>query len=571
MSADLWAGAEVQVATVASYLVERGDVELIAVLLNEGPLACELRRLGVAVTVIDESLHSAAAIFVALLRVLRDHPVDVVHTHRNKDTVLGVIAAKLAGVRGVVRTFHGESEPFHGWARARYRLYEAFDRVTLRCLADRIVAVSGKMAERLDRSGYGADRVACIHNGVDLKRVRSERVREQVRRELGIAPAAPLIGTVGRLSPVKGHVHFLRAARLILQGERAARFLVVGDGPLRGDLERSAKEFGLQDACVFAGARGDVFDLVSALDVFVLPSLHEGIPMALLEAMALGTPVVATAVGGVPEVVADGVNGLLVASGDAPGLAEACLGLVRDAMKARKLALSARRTVEERFLREQNGQALVDLYRAVTRGPGTAGQRFLEHVARLARPARTLAAAVSSSGGKTRMERVRREPDTLIARLRSARRILFVCHGNIIRSVFAARLATQALGDHGQAVISSGGLAAISGKPSPSAATLVAARHDVDLSDHAALPITSESVATSDVILVMDVAQVRTMEKRFPGARGKTFLLTSLAPAWPPEVSDPYGRDEEAFEACFEHISAAVHPIVRLLGGIAAR
>jgi protein-tyrosine-phosphatase len=169
------------------------------------------------------------------------------------------------------------------------------------------------------------------------------------------------------------------------------------------------------------------------------------------------------------------------------------------------------------------------------------------------------------------MERVRREPDTLIARLRSARRILFVCQGNIIRSVFAARLATQALGDHGQAVISSGGLAAISGKPSPSAATLVAARHDVDLSDHAALPITSESVATSDVILVMDVAQVRTMEKRFPGARGKTFLLTSLAPAWPPEVSDPYGRDEEAFEACFEHISAAVHPIVRLLGGIAAR
>src|SRR5690606_7980719 len=125
-------------------------------------------------------------------------------------------------------------------------------------------------------------------------------------------PGAPLIGVVGRLSAVKGTIHFLEAARLILDACPEARFLVVGTGELADSLSAKAAALGLGDACRFLGARSDVYDLVCAMDVFVLPSLDEGIPMALLEAMTLRTPVVASNVGGVPEVITDGVTGLLV-------------------------------------------------------------------------------------------------------------------------------------------------------------------------------------------------------------------------------------------------------------------
>ena len=610
MSADLWAGAEAQVATVASYLVGRPDVDLTAVLLNEGPLARELRRLRVPVTVIDERRNDAIRIWISLVRLLRKHPVEIVHTHRYKDTVLGAVAARLAGVPCVVRTVHGRSEPMTGWAWAKFRAYEALDGLTLRCLADRIIAVSRRMAEGLEESGYRPGTVVHIHNGVDLDKVRPARGRDDVRRELGIDPVTPLIGTVGRLSPVKGHGRFLQAARLILQKEPRARFLIVGDGPLRSELLGSARRLQIDRACAFLGARTDVYDLLAAMDVFVLPSLDEGIPMALLEAMALGRAVVAAAVGGVPEIVTHRVTGLLVESGDARALAEACLELALDRRWAATLGARARRTVEEEFSHDKNGLAVVNLYRAITGGPAAGeaegiGRRQARgglgmppppprpslHVAprldgghrktdpaRGARPsAWEMVRGLASHGARRlrdsavgllerrRMVRIRRDPRELVAALGSARRILIVCRGNIIRSPFTARLLARARGDDERVSIASGGLAAAPGTPPPRTAIAVAAALHVDLSRHVASTVTPESVAGSDVVLVMDVPQLVVMRRRFPQARGKTFLLTCLAPQCPLEVRDPVDRDEAAFQACFEHIVESVPPIVRLL------
>ena len=399
---------------------------------------------------------------------------------------------------------------------------------------------------------------------MDLRKVRSARTRDHVRRELGIGPGTLLIGTVGRLSPVKGHGQFLRAAKLILEREDA-RFLIVGDGPLRGELAISARQLGIDHACAFVGSRSDVYDLVAAMDIFVLPSLDEGIPMALLEAMALRVPVVATAVGGVPEVVAHRETGLLVESRDEPGLAAACLELARDPNGARKLAARARRTVEEAFSHEGNGLALVETYRGITRGPRAAGtQRVRSLAAPLARGATKLRDAVSLLE-RRRLDRIRRDPSMLVAALRSAEMILIVCHGNIIRSPFTARLLAQALQGKRRVSISSGGLAATPGTPPPPAAVLVGAKLDVDLRDHAASTVTSRAVATSDVIFVMDIPQRREMRRRFPEARAKVFLLTCLAPASRLEIRDPFGGDAFAFQACFAHIGEAVRPIARVL------
>src|SRR5438034_1374429 len=201
------------------------------------------------------------------------------------------------------------------------------ERATLWWFADLIIAVSKRMAETLKDSGYAPTPVTHIHNGVDPRKVRATRTGDAVRRELGIGPRALLVGTAGRLSHVKGHRYFLRAAQRILETEGDARFLIVGDGPLRHELLASAAHLRVEGACLLLGPRTDIYDLIAAMDIFVLPSLDEGIPMVILEAMALGTPVVATAVGGVPEVIRHRETGLLVAPRDERALAEACLEL----------------------------------------------------------------------------------------------------------------------------------------------------------------------------------------------------------------------------------------------------
>jgi glycosyltransferase involved in cell wall biosynthesis/protein-tyrosine-phosphatase len=578
MSADLWAGAEAQVAVIASYLVEQPAVSLSVVLFNDGRLAGELRRLGIPVTVLDERDRSAVGIVACLTRFLAEHAIDVVHTHRYKDNLLGTIAAKLAGVPRVVRTVHGLPEPMRGWDRLKFRLFDALDRIAIWCCADAVIAVSRHTAEALKRSGCRQSIVRVVHNGLNLPAVKAARSREEVRRELGVPPRAFLVGTAGRLSAVKAQDSLIRAARLIRRHRRDATLVIVGDGPLRHDLAGLASRLGIDRHVRFTGARADVFDLVAAMDVFALPSLHEGVPMAVLEAMALGTPVVATAVGGVPEIVTDGVSGLLVPVGDDRALAGACVDLAQNPHWARALSACAQRVVHEDFSREINGKAVMDLYRAVAPSPrvSTAWQAgmgrpgaarlgwvlvrgLVEHTRRKA------SRALEIARQRRRMRRVRRDPALLARTLRTAQRILIVCHGNIIRSPFAARLVAQATGGSGRVSVTSAGLGAVPGRPPHPTAALLAAARRVDLSDHAASSLAPEAVAASDVIFVMDVPQLIAMHQRFPEARGRTFLLTCLASDAPLEIRDPVDGDESRFQSCFDHISTAVRPIVHTL------
>jgi L-malate glycosyltransferase len=365
IGADLWAGAETQVVSTMAYLVEQPGITLTAVLFNDSRLADELRRLGVGVVVLDETRTSTLGIFLGLVRVLRAHRFDLVHLHKYKDGVLGSIAARIAGVPCIVRTMHGLAEPWHGWKQLKARVYDTLDRVTLQCLADLVIAVSQRMTETLWESGYHPRMVTCIRNGLDLQHVTTKRPPQDVRRELGVEPRALLIGTVGRLSAIKGQVHLLRAARRVLPSQPWARFLFVGDGPLRNELLITAAELQLAASCIFPGARGDVYDVMSAMDIFALPSLNEGIPMSLLEAMALGRPVVASAVGGIPEVIQDRVNGRLVPPGDDAALADACLELATDRELARTIGERARQTIEDSFSHERCGSALLNVYQSV--------------------------------------------------------------------------------------------------------------------------------------------------------------------------------------------------------------
>jgi protein-tyrosine-phosphatase len=287
--------------------------------------------------------------------------------------------------------------------------------------------------------------------------------------------------------------------------------------------------------------------------------------MAILEAMALGKPVVASHVGGLPEVVKHRQTGLLVPVGDAQALAAACLKLAGDRPWAARLGAHARRVVEDDFSSTRNGQAVVSVYNAARRRtPRRIGALAL-FFGLVARACDAGARAIRHGIERWQVDRIRRSPAALVRALQAGKNILVVCHGNIIRSPFAAYLLEQSLSGEPRVSIASAGLEALPGRPTHPTALRKAAERRVDLSAHAASRVERDRVASSDVIFVMDIEQLLVLRRRFPEARQKTFLLTSLAPETPMEIGDPINGDESVFQNCFDHITRAVRPLAGVL------
>lgn len=292
-----------------------------------------------------------------LWRLLRRLAPDLVNTY-NLSTLDAAPVARLAGCRVV----HAE----HGWTEGRDAVPQRYIRLRrwLRPFIDRFVAVSEDIHAWLsDTVGVASSRLVCIHNGVDANAfLRGDAARQSARTELGIDPQSFVVGTVARLDPVKAQTDLVAAAgRLAADAgkTRPVRVCIVGDGPERARLEALVRERGLEHVVHLAGARSDVSRWLAAFDVFALPSENEGVSIAILEAMASGLPVVASKVGGNPEVVLDGVTGTLVAAGDPAGLAEA-LARYRDAPALRQRHGEAGRG---RLEAEFSLDAMVDRYR----------------------------------------------------------------------------------------------------------------------------------------------------------------------------------------------------------------
>lgn len=359
VSGDLWAGAEVQVFTLLEFLRRQPGLEVEAVLLHDRELARRLREVGVPLTVVDQARLDSWRILWRLVALLRARRPDVVHAHRYKETVLGTAAAAAAGVPAVVSTVHGlvTTEGYRGLAGAKMRLNDWLERRVIDMRHETVVAVSHDMARRL------ASKVrvpaTIIPNGID---VRSHASGRPPVWPAG-APAGPVLGTAARLVPVKGLDRLLEAMRRVAERSPQARLLVLGDGPLRASLEAQAAALGLGRRVWFPGHQADISRWLRAMDVFVLPSLAEGLPMSLLEAMAAGRPVVASRVGGIPEVVRDGVEGRLVPPGDVTALADACLAYLRDPSAREAVGACARARVAEAYTIEATGPRYVDLYR----------------------------------------------------------------------------------------------------------------------------------------------------------------------------------------------------------------
>jgi glycosyltransferase involved in cell wall biosynthesis len=366
---DLWAGAEVQLLALMTYLVRSDEFEWSVILFNEGRLAEELRKLPLSVSVIPEAHHTPIAIAKRLAKTFRHIRPDIVHTHKYKDSILGAAVARYVGVPHTVRVVHGMPEPFSGLRNLRMLLTP---RLTGSCrlLIDRVVAVSSDIEKQLVEI-YGPNHVVRIHNGIDLDAVQVSTPRLQKRREWRLDEMVTLIGTVGRLVPVKGHAVLLEALRILRGANRNVMLLVVGDGPLRGQLESEIARLGLEKSVIFAGHHSPAYDFINMMDVFVLPSLHEGIPMVLLEALALRQPVVATRVGGIPEVITHGETGLLAEPADALSLAKFIQQLVEDKSMAARIGKAGRTRVEEEFNARTMAEKTIGLYKKVLGNVGS--------------------------------------------------------------------------------------------------------------------------------------------------------------------------------------------------------
>jgi glycosyltransferase involved in cell wall biosynthesis len=299
---------------------------------------------------------------VALSRLLRTTKADLLHTHTQVvPNVLGRLAARAAGVP-VISHLHIENH-FRAQPLARYA-YRSLDNATSR-LCERIVAVSESTRDALLAQGYPSRRVEVVPNGVDLDDGAAPSSRG-LREEFRLDPAAPVVAHVARLAEVKGQRTTIEALPA-LEGVNA---VFVGrdlefEGAYQGQLEQLAERLGVADRVVFAGYVRDVDRRYAEFDVVVLPSLAEGLPLVLLEALAHARPVIATPVGGTPELVVNGETGLLVPPGDSKALAEAVRRLLDDPGLGRRLGEAGRELVRRRYSAERQAERILAIYEEV--------------------------------------------------------------------------------------------------------------------------------------------------------------------------------------------------------------
>ncbi|MGE4441526.1 MAG: glycosyltransferase [Desulfomicrobium sp.] len=357
IATNFYGGPERQICQHARMMMERGHwLRIISFMENsrQTELMDTAASLGIPVLGLSGSHPFDPRPIWKLRDYLAHSRVDILCTHGYKSSVLGRIASWMAGCRQLVisRGWTGETR--------RVRCYEMLDRIFLR-LADAVVAVSEGQRQKILACGVNSDKVRVIHNAIDLAAYPGP-ANKSVRTELGIPKEAILVATAGRFSPEKNHMGLVEAATRVLEEMPDVYFVVFGEGFLRSELEKAVADAGIGHRFFLPGFRSDVRSLLHDIDIFVLPSHTEGLPNVVLEAFACRKPVVATCVGGTPEVVSDGVSGFLAPRGDMDRLAQGVLALAGDAALREQMGRRGYLSVEEEYGFERQTNLYLQIY-----------------------------------------------------------------------------------------------------------------------------------------------------------------------------------------------------------------
>ena len=347
-------GAEEMVLNLVRHLPDRFE-PVVCCINQAGPIGEEIRNTGVAFQVfnLDPGLRRPWHLF-EIERRLRELKPDIVHTFLLTASLYGRLAAILAGVPIVIGTevnIYENKRPHHALA----------ERLLMRG-TDRVVVSAESVRDFYIRQVHAdPTKVDVIYNAVDWSQLQTTTSRDAMRTSMGVPPGAPLAGIIARLTEQKAH-RYLFEAMASTPGLEALHLLVIGDGDLRDELRATSERLGLSGRVHFLGARRDLGDLLASIDVFVMPSLWEGLPLSMVLAMGAGLPVVATRVAGIPEVVQDGVTGLLVPPADAPAFGSALARVIADPELRRTIGAAASAFVRPRFGVDGYVASVTDLY-----------------------------------------------------------------------------------------------------------------------------------------------------------------------------------------------------------------
>jgi glycosyltransferase involved in cell wall biosynthesis len=325
---------------------DRYDVHVGCVKCVGGPGATQFQRAGAQIVNFGVSRHRNLKVIPQLVSYIKAHNVQMVHTHILRPDLLGGLAARLARHPLLFSTKHnaGYVRGQKGWLLRNLFYWPAM------YLPDQVITVTEALRRQLiSRLRLDRSRVITIHNGIVVEDYYRPSTRFACRERLGLGPSDFVVSYIGRLVEGKGLSYLLHAARQVLAQQGKSCFLIVGEGPLKASLQRLAGELGIVSHVIFAGFRRDIPEILAATDVLVLPSLSEGLPLSLLEAMTAGKAVVATPVGGVVELIEPDVTGLIVPPRSPAALAEAVCQLLDNERQREEIGRHARAYVSRNF------------------------------------------------------------------------------------------------------------------------------------------------------------------------------------------------------------------------------
>lgn len=361
-SGDLWGGAEAQLYGLAKELNKSAEVELSVILLNQGILSKRLQEQGVEVTVLDETKLNGLQVLQMVYRLLANIRPSIVHTHRKKENVIGSLATLFLRNCKSIRTVHGAAEfSIEPW-QLRKMSYRLLDWFCARFLQDRIVAVSDELGTVL-AGQFAPQKVKVIQNGVDV----NELVRQsRLPVDLPGPKEAFKVAFVGRLVPVKRVDVFIDAAKELLMGNKDRyRFYIFGDGPLAKKLDAQIHASGIGQYVFRMGFRDDLSAYLARMNVLVMTSDHEGLPMTLLQAVAIGIPVIAHAVGGIPQVLGQESYGELVSKQQAAEYAKRVRALAENGDLASRKVKNGSAHISRLYSVHYGAKAYTELYRGL--------------------------------------------------------------------------------------------------------------------------------------------------------------------------------------------------------------
>lgn len=361
VSGDLWAGAEVMACNLLRRLKDYEGLDLSVILLNEGRLADELSSSGVTIYVIDENLYSFWEIFRKIREIISNNPPDIIHSHRYKENLLALLVSGCCRGIKLVSTQHGLPESHVNKPGTNLRIKTATNFWMLSKFFTTVAVSEDIRNVLISRFGFRKERVEVIHNGIELPSCASVS---------GAKPGPFVVGSSGRLFPVKDYPLMVEIAQAFAaSGKEDLRFELAGDGPELPRLEALVQSYGLNAGFTFRGHLDDMDHFYRGLDIYLNTSLHEGIPMTILEALAHGLPVIAPAVGGIVEIIDDGKEGFLINSRVPGDFAEKCLFLKENREEREKMARTAREKAERAFSAEGMAERYYRFYRQ-TASPG---------------------------------------------------------------------------------------------------------------------------------------------------------------------------------------------------------